>query len=75
MTYRAFDRGGTVARFTISCNLRHAAALHAMATELTKAYRRNFRRLYKLYQSSPAFFTVREKETGKLIMLIEKEAA
>ena len=73
MKMRAFTLRGTVCRFTLRDGLRKQSALHAIGTNLSSAYKRNFRSTYRIVQRSPVFYTVRDKETGKLIMLVEKE--
>ena len=73
MNMRAFTKRGTVCRFTLRDGLRKQSALHAIGTNLSAAYKRNFRSVYRIVQRSPVFYTVRDKETGKLIMLVEEE--
>lgn len=73
MNMRAFNKRGTVCRFTLRDNLRKQSALHAIGTNLSAAYKRNFRSAYRIVQRSPVFYTVRNKATGKLVMLVEEE--
>lgn len=73
MNMRAFTLRGTVCRFTLRDGLRKQSALHAIGTNLSAAYKRNFRSKYRIVQRSPVFYTVRNKESGKLIMLVEEE--